>query len=305
MIIERFATYAGADPRRAPAALAVAGYVEHAFGAWHVRGGIHRLVSALEQRLAELGGELHHGQRVDALLLDGRRVTGVGSAAGHVGADAVVWSADALALERLLGRASQPAPERSLSGFALMLGLRGRTDALVHHRIEFPADYDAEFDDVFGRPERGVPARPANDPAVFVTVADDPLVRPPDHEAWSILVNAPPHGDNAASVDWTLPDVADRYADRILDVLAGRGVDVRNRILFRELRTPADLQRSTASPGGAIYGTPAHGLAGLRRPGNRATTRGLFLVGGSVHPGGGLPMVMLSAKIVASQIGPA
>ena len=151
MVIERFATYAGADPRRAPAALAVAGYVEHAFGAWHVRGGIHRLVTALEARLRALGGALRFDTSADALLLSGRRVRGVGTAAGPIDADAVVWSGDALALERLLGRPTQPEPERSLSGLALMLGLRGRSADLVHHTIEFPADYDAEFDDLFRR----------------------------------------------------------------------------------------------------------------------------------------------------------
>ena len=150
MVIERFATYAGADPRRAPAALAVAGYVEHAFGAWHVRGGIHRLVAALEQRVRSLGADVRYGARVEALVLVGGRVTGVSTLAGPVAADAVVWNGDALVLERLLGRPTQPERERSLSGFALMLGLRGRTPGLAHHTITFPADYDAEFDDVFG-----------------------------------------------------------------------------------------------------------------------------------------------------------
>jgi phytoene dehydrogenase-like protein len=80
---------------------------------------------------------------------------------------------------------------------------------------------------------------------------------------------------------------------------------VRDRVLFREVRTPADLEAATATPGGAIYGTPRHGLQGLLRPANRGPVRGLYLVGGSVHPGGGLPMVMLSAHIVATLIGPA
>ena len=110
MVIERFATYAGADPRRAPAALAVAGWVEHAFGAWHVRGGLYRLVEALELRLLSLGGSLRFGTRVDALLLDGRRVVGVSTADGRVAADAVVWGADALVLHRLLGRRRSPRP---------------------------------------------------------------------------------------------------------------------------------------------------------------------------------------------------
>ena len=149
MIIERFATYAGADPRRAPAVLAVAGYVEHAFGAWHVRGGIYELVRAIEARLLELGGSVSYDTRVEALLLSGGAVGGVSTLRGPVEADAVVWSGDALVLDRLLGRPTQPEPERSLSGLALMLGLRGHSSDLVHHTITFPADYDAEFDDVF------------------------------------------------------------------------------------------------------------------------------------------------------------
>jgi phytoene dehydrogenase-like protein len=76
-------------------------------------------------------------------------------------------------------------------------------------------------------------------------------------------------------------------------------------VLFREVLTPADLERATNTPGGAIYGTPSHGLTGLLRPRNRGPEPNLFLVGGSTHPGGGLPMVTLSADIVAAQIGPA
>jgi phytoene dehydrogenase-like protein len=105
-------------------------------------------------------------------------------------------------------------------------------------------------------------------------------------------------------VDWRAPGLADTYADRVLAALARRGVDVRDRVLFRDVRTPADLEQATGSPGGAIYGTPSHGLTGLLRPPNRGAVRGLFHVGGSSHPGGGLPMVALSAKIVADLVGP-
>jgi phytoene dehydrogenase-like protein len=138
-----------------------------------------------------------------------------------------------------------------------------------------------------------------------VTVPDDPAVRPDGHEAWSVLVNAAPHGTGPSNVDWTEPGLAEMYADTILATLAHRGIDVRDRIEFREILTPADLEARTATPGGAIYGSPRHGMFGLLRPANRGPVRGLFLVGGSAHPGGGLPMVALSAEIVASQIGPA
>jgi phytoene desaturase len=309
VLLERYATYAGADPRRAPAALLAIPYAELRYGGWYLRGGLGTLADALLVRCEELGVRVHTGTPVCEIETAGRRVHGVRLAGGAlIRADVVVSNTDALEVYRDLlphKRRAARLTERSLAGFVMLLGVHGRTPRLAHHTVLFPGDYDAEFDDVFGRPRGGVPARPAADPAILVTVADDELVRPAGHEAWFVLVNAPPQGDHAAGVDWTLPEVADRYANRILDLLAARGVEVRDRVLFRELRTPVDLQVATASPGGAIYGTPAHGLTGLRRPDNRSGTRGLFLVGGSVHPGGGLPMVMLSAKIVADQIGPA
>jgi phytoene desaturase len=308
-LLERYATYAGADPRRAPAALLAVPYAEMRYGGWYLRGGLRTLADALLARCEELGVRVHTGAPVAEIETGGCRVHGVRLRDGTaVAADVVVANADALEVYRDLlpdKRRAKRLRERSLAGFVLLLGVHGRTPRLAHHTVLFPRDYDAEFDDVFGHPRRGIVARPARDPTVFVTVADDPLVRPDGHEAWFVLVNAPPQGDNAAAVDWTVGDLADRYANRILDTLAVRGVEVRHRILFRELRTPVDLQVATGSPGGAIYGTPAHGLTGLRRPGNKGGVRGLFLVGGSVHPGGGLPMVMLSAKIVAGQIGPA
>jgi phytoene desaturase len=309
ILLERYATYAGADPRRAPAALLAIPYAELRYGGWYLRGGLGTLADALLARCEEVGVRVHTGTPVGEIETGGGRVHGVRLGGGALtGADVVVANVDALEVYRDLlpdKRRAARLRERGLAGFVMLLGVHGRTPRLAHHTVLFPSDYDAEFADVFGRPRHGMPARPAEDPAIFITVADDPLVRPAGHEAWFVLVNAPPHGDNAAYVDWTRADVAGRYANRILDLLARRGVEVRDRMLFRELRTPADLQVTTASPGGAIYGTPAHGLTGLRRPGNKGSVRGLFLVGGSVHPGGGLPLVMLSAKLVATQIGPA
>ena len=289
MILERFATYAGADPRRAPAALAVAGYVEHAFGAWHVRGGIHRLVLALRDRLLALGGELRCEQRVDALLLEGRRVRGVSTAVGPAEADAVVWSGDALVLDRLLGRPTQPEPERSLSGFALMLGLRGRSGDLAHHTITFPADYDAEFDDVF------VARRLVRDPTLYVSAscATDPAEAPVGAENWFVLVNAPADAPQAE---------ADAYEQLLVDRLG-----VRERIVTSARRTPADLERETGAARGAIYGAAPHGRLGtLGRPGPVVRgVGGLYRAGGTAHPGGGLPLVALGGRAVARLIGPA
>jgi phytoene desaturase len=278
MVIERFATYAGADPRRAPAALAVAGYVEHAFGAWHPRGGMYALVQAQVARLSALGGELRLGERVERIWAHAGRARGVVTAAGAFEADAVVTDVDALAVARLLGRRVRRR-EPSLSGLALLLGLRGSTTDLAHHRIDFPADYDAEFDDVFTY------RRPPRDPTIYVST---PAATTGGPEAWFVLVNAP-----AAVADWR--PLEEQLIDRL---------GVRSRIVERAVRTPEDLARETGAVAGAIYGAAPHGRLGtLRRPGNRVHgVRGLWLAGGTVHPGGGLPLVALGGRTVARQV---
>ncbi|OLB81225.1 MAG: phytoene desaturase [Actinobacteria bacterium 13_2_20CM_2_71_6] len=295
MLIDRYATYAGADPRRAPAALVAIPYAELAFGGWYLPGGLGTLADALLATCTEAEVTVHTGVSVTRIDTAGGAVSGVTLVDGQrVPADLVVANADALTVyEELLPTPKRAAAlhDRSLAGFVLLLGVRGRTPGLAHHNVFFPPDYDAEFDAIF----TGALAR---DPAIFITVADDPAVRPDGYEAWFVLVNAPVHG----AVDWTAPGLAEDYADHVLATLARRGVEIRDRIGFREIRTPADLALATRAPGGSIYGTAAHRLL---RPANAGPVRGLYLVGGSVHPGGGLPMVTLSARIVAERIGPA
>ncbi|MEH3139897.1 MAG: phytoene desaturase family protein [Mycobacterium kyogaense] len=304
--LNRYATYSGSDPRRTPSVLAVTSFVEQEFGAWYVSGGLRRIVEAVARRCTELGVDIRTDCRVDEVVTGGGRVYGVRCGGATVTADVVVSDADA---DELYGRlAHAPArlarrlrrTPRSMAGFVMMLGLSGREPG-VAHRIFFPRDYDAEFDAIFG-PH---PA-PVADPTVYVHAPDDPALRPDDDaEGWFVLVNAPAH-DPAGGMDWDADSLADIYAEHILDVLAERGVDVRPRLRFVEVITPAELERRTGAPGGAIYGTASHGpRAALRRPANRSPIPGLFLVGGSAHPGGGIPLVLMSAEIVAGLIGPA
>jgi phytoene dehydrogenase-like protein len=242
-------------------------------------------------------------------LVRAGRAVGVRLANGEpVSADIVVSDADATHLYRdlvprgealrVLRRLRRTTP--SLSGFVMLLALRGRTPRLQHHNVWFPDDYDAEFDAIFGREPR-----PVEDPAIYVCSPDDPQMRPEGHESWFVLVNAPRH-EPATGFDWSVAGTAEQYADHVLAVLARRGVDVRDRVLWRELRTPHDIERGTRSPGGSIYGTSSNGRrAAFLRPANRSPVTGLFLVGGSAHPGGGLPLVGMSAQIVAGLVGAA
>jgi len=308
MLLDRYATYTGSDPRRAPAALATIPYVEQAYGSWYVRGGLARVADALRERTENCGATVRTGADVAAVDVAGGRVAGVRLAGGErLRADVVVAHADAAHLYRDL--LDHPAARRarrrlartvpSLSGFVMLLAVRGATPGLRHHTVLFPADYDAEFDALFGPAPRPVP-----DPTVYVSVPRDPAVAPEGHEAWFVLANAPRQGQ--CGLDWDAPGLAAGYADRLLDVMAARGLDVRDRVLFRETVTPADLERRTRAVGGAIYGTSSNGpRAAFLRPANRGPVPGLYLVGGSSHPGGGLPLVLKSAAIVADLVGPA
>jgi phytoene desaturase len=306
-LFERYATYTGSDPRRAPAALGVVPYVEQRFGGWYLRGGLRTLADELARRVTALGGRIRTGTEVVRIETAAGAASGVLLAdGGRLPADVVVANADALHVYRDL--LPQPAQVRrlrrttpSLSGFVLLLGVRGRTPNLAHHNVLFPASYDAEFDAIFGDP-----AAPVADPTIYVSVPDDPAVRPDGHEAWFVLVNAPRHGNGPGAVNWDSPALSGSYAGRLLGLLARRGLPVTDRLLFSHVITPADLARSTRAPGGSIYGSSSNGArSAFLRPPNRSPVKGLFLVGGSTHPGGGLPLVALSAQIIDTMIGPA
>jgi phytoene desaturase len=303
VLLDRYATYVGSDPRRAPAAFLLIPYLEQTHGAWYVVGGLRRIADALAERVRDTGADIRTGAEVEEIEVESGRAAGVRLADGaRISADVVVAGVDArhlyteLATSARMQRRLSRLPA-SLSGFQILFGVRGRTPGAAAHNVFFPADYDAEFDAIFGRFPR-----PVSDPAIYVNVIRDPAVCPPDHEAWQVLVNAPVHG----AVDWDNQALRSSYADRIAGALAARGLQTSGRSVFREIITPADLARGTRSAGGAIYGSASNGtFAAFFRPPNRTFLPGLFHVGGSTHPGGGLPMVAMSARIVADLIGPA
>lgn len=307
--IDRFATYTGSDSRRAPAALLTVPWLEQTFGSWHIGGGLGTLADALSARCDERGVTLHTSTRVVEIVTDDSgSVTGVVTDDGNrTAADIVVCDADAQNLYSQL--VTSPVAKKSLkrlhkatpsfSGFVILVAVRGRTAGVGHHNVWLTDDYDAEFDSVFG-------GRLADDPTIYACVPDDTTMRPADHESWFILVNAARHSTTGESgcVDWTRPGLADEYADRILQRLSERGMPLADRILWREIRTPADLESDTLSPGGAIYGTSSNGVrSAFLRPANVSDVPGLYLVGGSAHPGGGLPLVGMGAELVANLIG--
>ena len=309
-ILDRYATYSGSDPRVAPAVLASIAFVEEAFGAWHIKGGVGKLSDAVYQRCLDRGVKFEFNTEVTQINHDGKSTTGITLANNrNLDYSIVVANADATTIYNKLitGKVKKLRKERSnlakadpsLAGFSLLLGLRPTQEptGLSHHNIFFPENYDAEFVDIFDRKQ------PVKDPTIYLCAPqDESMVKHPGHEAWFVLVNAPRHDLNAG-FNWNDADFNHRYAMQIIDSLEARGVSIRDRLEVLEIRTPADLERAVAAPGGAIYGTSSNGArSAFMRAKNRSPLKGLFCVGGSAHPGGGLPLVGLSAEIVTQAI---
>ena len=311
-IVDRYATYSGSDPRKVPAVLLTIAFVESSFGAWHIKGGIGQLAVALETRCRELGVKFELNSPVTKIEHDSKIATGVTVGNQTHRADFVVANADAeIVYNKLLSadlqvvkseRKKLAGSTKSLAGFSLLLGLNnnklsGPAPKMPHHSIYFPEDYDAEFDDIFEK------KNPVNDPTIYICVPADPkMVKGENLEAWSILINAPRH-EPGSGWDWNKG--SSLYAAKIIAKLDQLGLRVSERLEVMEFETPADLENSVGAPGGSIYGTSSNGArSAFMRAKNTSPLKNLYCVGGSAHPGGGLPLVGISAEIVAEAIGP-
>ncbi|MEY3165956.1 MAG: hypothetical protein RLZZ291_473, partial [Actinomycetota bacterium] len=128
------------------------------------------------------------------------------------------------------------------------------------------------------------------------------MIRDQLSENWFVLINAPRHEPDMG-FDWCKPGIKESYANHIIDLMEKRGLEVRSRLQVIEIRTPADLEMNVNAPGGSIYGTSSNGVrSAFLRAKNRSPIRNLYCVGGSAHPGGGLPLVGISAEIVATAV---
>lgn len=295
-LLAHHALACGLDPRTAPAAATVLPYVEQTFGVWYVPGGMRALAEAVYERCRARRVDFRFGAEVTGVLERDGRAAGVELAGGDVHeADAVVVGA------ALPGRlAAYGAPGR----LTVHLALRGERPAGTAHRtVVHTADRAGELAWVFGG---GGQAAWGGTPTVTVLRPGDPAARPDDaHEAVTLTATVPRHGagPGAASgtVDWDAPGAAAILAERMVDAARAAVPGLRERELWREVRTPADVERATGTPGGSVPPPALAGAGGaLLRPANSGSLPGLHLVGSWAHPGGGLPHSGMSASITAA-----
>ena len=300
-LLHEYALRFGFDPAETPAGAAVLPYMEQSFGVWYVRGGIRALADAVYGRCLKRRVEFRFDARVERVTTEGGRADGVELADGsRLEADLVVCSTDArLLAARGAGPAASPGPDapHAVPGrVGVLLALRGaRPTGVAHRTVVHAADPAAELASVFGGT-----ASLTDRPTVQVLRPDDPSLHPQGHE--SVVLTATTRSLGPA---WSEPGLADRFADAMLDHVDAAGLGLRERLLWRVVRTPQDTERETGSPFGSVPRPALAGAGGSLLQAPNENLPGLYLVGGAAHPGGGLARVGMSASVTAGLIGPA
>jgi len=298
----RYATYTGSSPFAAPATLMLIAHVEKE-GVWFVEGGMVNVARGMESLAGSLGVTFRYGEGVQAILQTGGRASGVRMESGEMHkADAVVFNGDISALRgglidgnRPLGPAPVVSRKRSLSAVTWSVAARTRGFPLSHHSVLFSENYRDEFRQVFGN--QSICERPT----VYVCAQDRYGGRSPsgETERLLLLVNAPAIGDRA-SFD---PARVEEVRRRAWAVLEGCGLSVEPVGEATIATTPDDFEQLFPASGGALYGRSNHGLMGsFQRPGPESGLEGLYLAGGGVHPGPGIPMATLSGRLAARRL---
>ena len=299
-LFDRYATYNGSDPYQAPATLSMIPHLEHGIGAFYPEGGIYAIASSLARLGAEFGVTFRYNEPVEEITVADGRVTGVRTARDVYDFGRVVSNMDVVPTYRRL-LPSQPAPERTLaqprSSSALIFywGIAREFPELELHNIFFSADYQREFQAIFR--DRTV----ADDVTVYVNVTSKktPTDAPPGHENWFVMVNVP----HDQGQDWDA--LTQKTRGMVLRKLSqALGTDMEPLIRAEKTWTPPGIAADTSSFGGALYGSSSNNAlaAFWRHPNFSGQLDGLYFCGGSVHPGGGIPLCLLSAKIVSSLI---
>lgn len=299
-LFDRYATYNGSNPYKAPGTLGVAAHLEYHYGSFMPHGGIHQLTKALVKLAEEMGVQMHFNEPVHEIIVNTGKVSGVRTDSGVHAADVVVSNMDVFYTYRKL-LPEIPAPEKilkqekSTSALVFYWGVNKTFDALGVHNILFSKSYEAEF----GALEK---ESIDDDPTVYIhcTSKIEKGDAPDGMENWFVMINVPKHNGQ----DWEA--LTARCRRNIIDKINRRlGEDIEPHVLVERVLTPRDIETFTSSFGGALYGNASNNMfaAFLRHSNFSSRIRNLYFVGGSVHPGGGMPLVLNSARIVSEIIG--
>ena len=296
-LFNRYATYNGSSPYLTPGIMSMIPHLEMFFGTFFPEGGMHEIVMSLYRLAVSEGVNFHFESKVDEICIENGKATGLRVGKSIHNADLIVSNMDIFPTYRnLLPNESAPektlAQERSSSALIFYWGVNKTFPHLDLHNILFSNNYQEEFDHIFNKKTLG------NDPTIYINITskDWPSDAPEGCENWFVMINAP--GDHGQ--DWEAMKAAARknIIEKLNRVLK---TDMESLITVEHVLDPPGIQSSTSSYRGALYGAASNSRfsAFLRHPNFSRKISNLYFCGGSVHPGGGIPLCLLSAKIIA------
>lgn len=294
-LFNRFATYNGSNPYKAPGLLSIIPHFEHQIGAYFPKGGMNAITQAIYKLAIRQGVVFHMGQPVDRILVEKNRAVGlqVGDTLHHF--DRIISNMDVFfTYKQLLPDARHPKltlkQQKSTSALIFYWGIKRRFPELGLHNIFFSEDYEQEF----ALLEAG---KVYEDPTVYVNISGkfEPSDAPKGHENWFTMINVP--YDSGQNWDAIIERAREQVIEKVSRVL---GTDLRSLIVCEDILDPRSIESKTRSHLGALYGTSSNNkMAAFMRHANFSSRiKDLYFCGGSVHPGGGIPLCLLSAKIV-------
>ncbi len=299
-LFDRYATYNGSNPYKAPAMLSVIPHLEYNEGGFYAEGGMIEITNALYALALRCKVDFRFDTEVNTIIVVDDKAVGVLVNNENVDADVIVSDADVFYVyKNLLNDPYQAGQilqqERSSSALIFYWGINQSFPELGLHNIFFSEDYKKEFEHIFSIKQL------YKDPTVYINITskENPTHAPQGCENWFVMINVPADKE----LDWT--SLAEKAKKNILTKLRRNfGTNIEELIVSETILTPENIDQQTGSYLGSLYGTSSNSVmsAFLRHPNFSRRISNLYFCGGSVHPGGGIPLCLKSAAIVADLI---
>ncbi|MFD2584697.1 1-hydroxycarotenoid 3,4-desaturase CrtD [Pedobacter vanadiisoli] len=304
-LFNRYATYNGSDPYQAPATLNVIPHFEYHFGAFIPKNGMYGIVEALLKLAEELGIRFNYNQKVEEILYNNEskpKINGVKVNNRSYKADVVVSNLDIwFTYKNLLTGIAEPkkllTQERSSSALIFYWGMDGSYSNLGLHNIFFAEDYEKEFNAIWK--DKTI----SSDPTIYINITSKHLRNdaPADSENWFVMINVP--ANSGQNWDQLIKEARANMIKKISRML---NRNIEKDIICEQVLDPRSIESKTGSYQGSLYGNSSNSQfsAFLRHANFSSKVKNLYFCGGSVHPGGGIPLALLSAKIIDDDISP-
>lgn len=296
----RFATYNGSSPYQTPGIMSMIPHLEQYFGTYFPKGGMHAITTSLYTLASDIGVEFQFNSSVKEIRVEHNKATGVVINGLPIDADIVVSNSDIVpTYRRLLQKFKAPEKileqPRSSSALIFYWGITRQFPQLDLHNIFFSDDYKTEFDYIFNKKEV------YDDPTVYINISskEEPQDAPEGHENWFTMINVP------SNIGQNWDEIIENARKNIISKLSRLlKEDISELIAFEQILDPRSIESNTQSYQGALYGAASNNkfAAFLRHPNFKSDISDLYFCGGSVHPGGGIPLCLLSGKIVSDLI---